>query len=315
MKILAIESSCDETSIAIIENGKILSNIISSQIDVHKLYGGVVPEIASRLHFDNFPFVLMEALSKAKIDIKDIDKIAYTAEPGLIGCLHIGKVIAKTLSSYLKKDLIPCNHIEGHIYANAIENNFSFPLLALIVSGGHTQLFIIKKHLDFKLIGTTVDDAVGEAYDKVARMLGLQYPGGPLVDKLSKKGKDTYKLPFPKHDDSLDFSFSGLKSAAANIIGNSKVPINKANFAASFQNQVVKILLDKVAKASKLYSVKMIVIGGGVSANSLLREKINDSCLRNKITVAKPRLEYCTDNAAMIAKLAEEKMKLRDKNE
>ncbi len=313
MYILAIETSCDETSFAISKNGIILSNIISSQIDTHKKYGGVVPEIASRLHFENFGFILDEVIKKSKIKITKIDKIAYTEKPGLIGCLHIGKMIAKTLSSYLNKDIISCNHLEGHIYSSAIDNKFEFPLLSLVVSGGHTQLYLLKKNLDFNLIGSTLDDAIGECYDKIARMLKLSYPGGPIIDKLSKSGKNVYKLSIPKKDKTLDFSFSGLKSASANFIDKNKNNLNINDFCSSFQNVAIQSLINKIELATKKYKPKMITIAGGVSANSLLREKIKEFCNKNNILFLLPDLKYCTDNAAMIARLAYEKLINKDK--
>lgn len=310
MIILAVETSCDETSIAIIKDNKVLTNIISSQIDLHKKYGGVVPELAAREHSNNVTYVLKSAIEAAKIDIKTIDYIAYTSTPGLISCLHVGKVIAETIAIYLQKPLIPCNHLFGHIYASLIDNEWSFPVLGLLVSGGHTQLVFLKKHLDFKLLGETLDDAVGECYDKVARMLGLGYPGGPKIDKLAKEGQDLYKLPLPKNDQTLDFSFSGLKSACANIIDKEKEKINVANFSCSLQTTITKILINKLVLAINKYHPKTVVLAGGVSANDLLRTNfLNLKKHYPDINFILPKLEYCTDNAAMIAKLASYQIK------
>lgn len=309
MKILAVETSCDETSIAIIDNAKILSNVVFSQIDSHKKYGGVVPELASRLHFENFGYVLEQALNDAKLNIEDIEQIAYTEKPGLIGCLHIGKMIAKTLSSYLNAPLIPCDHLEGHIYSVAIKNDFIFPALFLIASGGHTQLVLLKKHLDFHVLGSTLDDAVGEAYDKVGRLLGYSYPAGPIIDNNSKKGQDSFELPVLKKNKNLNFSFSGLKSFCANLIDKNKnnKNFNKIDFCTSFQNTIIKILFTKIDLAVNKYKPKMISIVGGVSANSLIRKTLQEYGKKQNINIFLPDLIYCTDNAAMIARLAYQK--------
>lgn len=310
MKILAIETSCDETSVAILENEKILSNIISTQINIHKKYGGVVPEIASRLHFENFGFVLQQALTKANVNIKDIDKIAYTKSPGLIGCLHIGKMIAKTLACYLEVELIPCNHLHGHIYSVAISNNIIFPTIALVVSGGHSQIYYLKKDLDFKIIGETLDDAVGEAFDKVSRMLGLGYPGGSAIQKQAKIGKPKIGFPIALNDESFNFSFSGLKVSVLNYINNNKNKnyFNISDICASFQETAVKNLMLKLKKAYKKFYPASIILAGGVSANELLRNEINNFCKKNKIKCLLPEQKYCTDNAAMIAILAYKKL-------
>lgn len=310
MNILAIESSCDETSIAIMKDQKILANIISSQIDTHKKYGGVIPEIASRLHFENFGFVLEEAMTKANMKYEELDYIAYTSNPGLIGCLHIGKMIAKTMASYLNIPLIPCNHIEGHIYASAIDEEFIFPALFLVTSGGHTQLVLLKKHLSFEILGTTLDDAVGESFDKVGRMLGFAYPAGPIIDKNWAKGKDTFHLPLPKNDKTLDFSFSGLKSACANQIDKNKnnPDFNKIDFSTSFQNVAIKILMNKLELAIDKYHPNLVGIAGGVSANSLLRSETKRICQKHHLKCIIPKMAYCTDNAAMIARLAYQKI-------
>lgn len=308
MKILAIESSCDETSVSIIEDGyKDLKTIILSQIDIHKLYGGVVPEIASRKHVESITIVIEEALNKSNLTMNDIDAIAVTYGPGLIGSLLVGVIAAKTLAYIYNKPLIPVHHIAGHIYANNLEKPMEFPLIALVVSGGHTELIYMKEHYSFKVIGQTLDDAVGECYDKVARVLDLPYPGGPMVDKLAHQGLDSYNLPLPLNDDSYSFSFSGIKSAVINLNHNEQQKgnkINKENLACSFQNRVVTILTKKTLKALKEYNVKNLIIAGGVAANKGLRESITKMCLENDINLTIPNMIYCTDNAAMIASAA-----------
>lgn len=310
MIILAIETSCDETSIAILKNKKIITNITTSQIKEHAKYGGIVPELSSRLHLKNFSYILIKTLQISNIDIKKIDYIAYTSKPGLIGALYIGKIIAETLSDYLEIPVLPVNHLYGHIYASAIDNNLLFPLLAVLVSGGHTQLILMEKHLDFKILGTTLDDAIGECYDKVARMLGLKYPGGPIIDKLSIKGIPTqYKLPLPLDDKSYNFSFSGLKSSVANLISKEQfnIKFNLFNFCSTFQKTCVDIIIKKTKLVIKNFKLKMITLIGGVSANSALRSSfLNLEKPNLKIII--PKLEYCTDNAAMIARLAAQKI-------
>lgn len=302
--ILAIESSCDEMSVAILKDGKdLLSNVVASQIDIHKQYGGVVPEIASRKHVECVSTVLKEALNKANIDIHDIDAIAVTKGPGLVGSLHVGMQEAKTLAIALKKPLIGVHHIAGHIYANQIENEIHYPCLALVVSGGHTELVYMKSEFNFKVIGSTFDDAIGETYDKVGRVLHLPYPGGPVLDKMAHEGKHTYKLPVPLDDGSYNFSFSGLKSAVINL--NHKYEqrgeqINMNDLACSFQDVAVESLSSKALKAAHDLHVKEIIVAGGVSANKGLREKMANS----DIPVIFPPMKYCTDNAAMIASAA-----------
>ena len=304
MKILAIESSCDETSMSVIEDGHIdLGTIILSQIDIHKMYGGVVPEIASRSHVENITIVLEEVLAKANLTMGEIDAIAVTYGPGLIGSLLVGLLAAKTLAYIYNKPLIPVHHIAGHIYANNLVKKMAFPLIALVISGGHTELIYMKENYSFKKIGGTLDDAVGECYDKVARVLGLPYPGGPSIDKLAKEGNDTYKLPIPLNDESYDFSFSGLKSAVINLVNNEKQKGNelrKEDLACSFQNRVVEILTKKTIKALKEYHVKNLIVAGGVAANSAIRKSLELECLKNDVNLTVPSILYCTDNAAMI---------------
>lgn len=302
--ILAIESSCDETSIAIVKNGvEVITNIVSSQINVHELFGGVVPEIASRMHIENITIVLDQALKTSGMSMDDIDAIAVTYGPGLIGSLLVGLQAAKTLSFIYNKPLVPVHHIAGHIYANNIGKAMNFPLISLVVSGGHTELVLMKENYSFEYIGGTLDDAVGECYDKVARVIGLAYPGGPKLDALAHTGIDSYNLPLPLDDDSYNFSFSGLKSSVINLKHNEEQrgnKINAANLAASFQNRVIKILTKKTMKALKKYNVDNLIIAGGVSANKGLRNEFKKLCDENNINLSIPDLKYCTDNAAMI---------------
>lgn len=303
--ILGIESSCDETSISIIKNGnKNIATIISSQIDIHKDYGGVVPEIASRNHVKNITIVLEECLEKAKMKMEDIDAIAVTYGPGLIGSLLIGLETAKTLSFIYNKPLIPVHHIAGHIYANSLVKELEFPLLAIVVSGGHTEIIKMTDHYKFKKLGGTLDDAIGECYDKVARVIGLPYPGGPKLDKLALNGQATYRLPVPLKDDSYNFSFSGLKSAVINLVHNEEQrnnEINKEDLAASFQKVAVESIITKTRKAIKDEGIKHILIAGGVAANNVLRSEVTELGKELNVTVSVPPMRYCTDNAAMIA--------------
>lgn len=303
--ILGIESSCDETSCSIVANGrKEIATIISSQIDIHKEYGGVVPEIASREHVKNITIVIEECLKKANMSMEDIDAIAITYGPGLIGSLLIGLEAAKTLAFIYNKPLVPVHHIAGHIYANSLEKEMKFPLLALIVSGGHTELVIMEDHYKFKKLGGTLDDAIGECYDKVARVIGLEYPGGPKVDKLASIGKSTYNLPIPLNDDSYNFSFSGLKSAVINL--NHKLEqrgeeINKEDLAASFQKVAISSIINKTKKAIENYNIKNLIVAGGVAANKGLRSEVYKLGEELNIDITIPNMKYCTDNAAMIA--------------
>lgn len=311
IKILAIESSCDETSAAVVVNGrKVLSNIISSQIDIHTKFGGVVPEVASRKHIEAIATVVKEALEKAKINLEDIDAIGVTYGPGLVGALLVGVQYAKGLAYAVNRPLIGVNHIEGHISANFIEyNELKPPFLCLVVSGGHTFVVHVQDYGKFEVMGQTRDDAAGEAYDKIARAIGLGYPGGPKVDKLSKEGNEN-AIKFPKanfHDNSLDFSFSGVKSAVLNYLNKMEMKneeINRADVAASFQKAVVDVLVDNAIKACKIKKTGKIAVAGGVAANSFLRKRLKEEGEKNKIEVLFPRLELCTDNAAMIGSAA-----------
>jgi len=308
VNILAIESSCDETSMAIIRNGcECVHLTVLTQMDTHAEFGGVVPEIASRMHTENITMVLEETLNKAGMTMDQIDAIAVTYAPGLLGSLLVGVEFAKTLSFIYKKPLIGVNHIAGHIYANNLESQMKFPLLALVVSGGHTDLIIMKDDYVFERIGGTLDDAVGECYDKVARVMGLGYPGGPKVDKAALEGKHTYDLPIPMNDDTFNMSFSGLKSSIINLVHNEKQRGNEIrvnDLARSFQDVAVEQLVRKTELAIKKYKVKNMVIAGGVSANKYLREEIKKVADKYKVNLSVPRLAYCTDNAAMIGAAA-----------
>lgn len=306
--IFAIETSCDETSASIVKNGKEeIATVVLSQIDIHKNFGGVVPEIASRNHTGAITMVFEECLKKANMTFNDIDAIAVTYGPGLNGALLIGIEAAKALSFATGKPLIPVNHMAGHIYANKFVGEFNFPLLCLVVSGGHTEIVYMDKEYSFKKIGSTLDDSVGEAYDKVARVVGIPYPGGPLMDKLASKGKHSYNLPAPKDDNSYDFSFSGIKSAVINLVHNEKQrgnKINKEDLATSFQETAVGILVKKTKRALEEYGVKQLLLAGGVSANSGLRKALEDVCENMGVELLKPEIKYCTDNAAMIGAAA-----------
>lgn len=304
--ILGIETSCDETAVAVVKNGtEILSNTVASQIESHKRFGGVVPEIASRHHVEQMTIVLEEAFQEANVEWDDIDAIAVTEGPGLVGALLVGVNTAKALAFAKHKPLIGVHHIAGHIYANRFQQEFTFPLLALIVSGGHTELVLMKEHGAFEVIGETRDDAAGEAYDKVARMLHLPYPGGPHIDKLAKEGEVT--IDFPRawlEEGSYDFSFSGLKSAVINKIHNASQrgeELKKEDVAASFQASVVEVLTEKTFRAAKQYQVKQVIVAGGVAANSGLRQSLETRFQDSEIPLLIPPLRLCTDNAAMIA--------------
>ncbi len=299
--ILGIESSCDETSVAIVKNGReVLSNVINTQISIHELYGGVVPEIASRNHVENISPVMKEALKEANVKIDDVDGIACTYGPGLVGALLVGVSYAKALSYAANKPLIGVNHIQGHIAANYITyKDLEPPFLTLLISGGNTQLVLVKDYTKFEILGKTRDDAVGEAFDKIARVIGLGYPGGPKMDKLAQEGTPNIVLP-KVHIDGLDFSFSGLKTAIINL--HHKTPdINKADLAASFEKDVAEILLENTKKAVKETNINKIALAGGVSANSYIRKAFKELEEKEDIKVYYPELKLCTDNAAMIA--------------
>ena len=278
-KILAIESSCDETACAIIdEELNILSSVVTSQIDVHARFGGVIPEVASRMHVEQISTIVDEALKQANEKVEDMDAIAYTMGPGLIGSLHVGGIAAKTLAFFYDKPLIGVHHLKGHIFINELLQPLKYPLMALVVSGGHTELVYIENENSFKIVGTTLDDAVGESYDKVARVLGLEYPGGPKIDKLAKEGKKNYTLPKPKVD-GLNFSFSGLKNASLQLVNRLErngEELNKADLAYAFQETALNCLIDKTIKALEEYPCEMFVIAGGVACNSRLRELVTE---------------------------------------
>lgn len=306
INILGIETSCDETAVAIVKNGReIISNVVASQIESHKRFGGVVPEIASRHHVEQITIVLEDAIAKSKLDWDDIDAIAVTEGPGLVGALLVGVNSAKALAFAKQKPLIGVHHIAGHIYANRLVSEFRFPLLALIVSGGHTELVLMKEHGNYEVIGETRDDAAGEAYDKVARMLKLPYPGGPQIDRLAAIGEET--IDFPRawlEDNSYDFSFSGLKSAVINKIHNAKQrgeQLKDEDIAASFQASVIDVLTKKTVRAAKEFNVKQVIVAGGVAANKALRAELETQFKTLEIPLVIPPLKLCTDNAAMIA--------------
>ncbi|WP_064497656.1 tRNA (adenosine(37)-N6)-threonylcarbamoyltransferase complex transferase subunit TsaD [Bacillus safensis] len=305
--ILGIETSCDETAASIVKNGKkIVANVVASQIDSHKRFGGVVPEIASRHHVEQVTIVLEEVMTQAGMSFKDLDAIAVTEGPGLVGALLIGVNAAKALSFAHQIPLVGVHHIAGHIYANQLVDELEFPCLALVVSGGHTELVLMKEHGSFEVIGETLDDAAGEAYDKVARTMGLPYPGGPHIDRLAHEGEPTIKLPRAwLEEGSYHFSFSGLKSAVINTLHNASQKgetIAPENLAASFQASVIEVLVGKTLKAAEAYGVKQVVLAGGVAANKGLREALTSAFTKlPDVKVIIPPLSLCTDNAAMIA--------------
>ena len=299
---LGIESSCDETSVSVVKNGReVLSNVINSQVPIHEKFGGVVPEIASRNHTEAISSVTKKALDEAGVTFEDIDSICVTQGPGLVGALLVGVAYAKALSYALNKPLVPVNHIEGHIAANYITyKELKPPFLCLLISGGNTILVHIKDYTDFEILGSTRDDAIGEAYDKVARVIGLDYPGGPKIDKLAKEGEANIELP-KTYFDNLDFSFSGIKTAVLNL--HHKTPdINKADLCASFEKATTEVLVENTLKAlKKLKGINKVVLAGGVSANSYIRREFEKMGRENNIEVYFPELKLCTDNAAMIA--------------
>ncbi|MHC1714300.1 MAG: tRNA (adenosine(37)-N6)-threonylcarbamoyltransferase complex transferase subunit TsaD [Acidaminococcaceae bacterium] len=305
--ILGIESSCDETAAAVVKNGReVLSNIISSQVPIHRKFGGVVPEIASRKHIENVLPVIDEALQQAKVDIKEIDGIAVTYGPGLVGALLVGLSAGKALAFALDKPLLGVNHLEGHVFANfLVDEELEPPFMALVVSGGHTALMKVKDYNNFELLGQTRDDAAGEAFDKIARVMGLQYPGGPEIELLAKGGNPT-AIDFPRAllDKSYDFSFSGLKSSVINYLHTEKQSgreVNRADVAASFQAAIIDVLVKKSVHAMEASGLKKIVLAGGVSANKTLQAELGAAVEAIGVKLVHPKPVLCTDNAVMIA--------------
>ena len=304
--VLAIESSCDETSAAVVKNGReVLSNLIATQIDIHKRYGGVVPEIASRNHVDCISTVVQEALNKANIKLEDIDLVASTYGPGLVGALLVGLSTAKAMAYSANKPFLGVHHIEGHIAANYITHkDLEPPYICLVVSGGHSNLVYVKDYTEFEILGRTRDDAVGEAFDKVSRVIGLEYPGGPKIDKLAKEGNPIYKLPKTFFEDSLDFSFSGIKTAVINLVHKEGDKINVPDLCSSFEEAVTDVLLSNLFKACELKGTNKVTLAGGVSANSYLRSRLDKMGEDHNLQIYYPELVYCTDNAAMIGAAA-----------
>lgn len=309
--ILAIESSCDETSVAVIRNGEeILSNIVASQIKSHQRFGGVVPEVASRHHVEQITLCIEEALEEAKVTVTDLAAVAVTQGPGLVGSLLIGISAAKAFAWAHALPLVPVNHMAGHIYAARLEQPLIFPLMALLVSGGHTELVLMEEDGQFEIIGETRDDAAGEAYDKVGRVLGLPYPSGKEIDRLAHLGEDTYKFPRAMiHEDNFDFSFSGLKSSFINLVHNAEQrgeELSTENLAASFQASVVDVLVSKTIRVCQKYPVKQLIVAGGVAANQGLRESLSEAVAKElpDVTLIVPPLRLCGDNAAMIGAAA-----------
>lgn len=319
MIVLAIESSCDETSVAVVKDGVILSNIISSQY-FHSKFGGVVPELASRAHLKSISNLTREALTQADKEMNDIDAIAVTKEPGLIGSLIVGSNFAKGLALRYGLPLVPINHIEGHLFSGNIEHDENFPFISLVVSGGHTALFYVKSYTDYEILGLTKDDAAGEAFDKIAKLLGLPYPGGPEIDKLAKKGnKKTFDFPRSMmHTGDFNFSFSGLKTSVRYFVQKNYpkgVPDEiLPDMCASVQSAIVDVLVHKAVSAARIMNVKTIIISGGVSANSELRERLEEQAGKYGIKSIAPEMAYCMDNAAMIGFLASQKLKENSKD-
>lgn len=312
--ILAIETSCDETSAAVIRGGKeICSNIVSSQIDIHERFGGVVPEIASRKHVESITRIIEQAVDKSGYTLSDLDAIAVTEGPGLVGALLVGNVAAKSLALALQIPLIATHHIAGHIYASQLEQDMQFPALALVVSGGHTELVLLPEEGKFEIIGRTRDDAVGEAYDKVARALGLPYPGGPHIDRLAHEAEEVTQMPRAWLEaDSYDFSFSGLKSAVLAVINQHRMKgleLDQAALARGFQESVIDVVVTKALRAAKQYEVKQLVLCGGVAANRGLRNELQQQCKKHGLPLLIPSPKLCTDNAAMIGAAAHVKYK------
>lgn len=311
-RILAIETSCDETAVAIVsddDKGKhVLANVVSSQVATHEQFGGVVPEVASRKHVESITWMVEQALRQASLTMNDLAAIAVTQGPGLVGSLLVGVIAAKSLALAHQLPLIGVHHIAGHIYANELVAPLEYPLLALVVSGGHTELIHIKERGHFRLIGQTRDDAAGEAYDKIARALGLPYPGGPHIDRLAQEASDSVELPRAwLESDSYDFSFSGLKSAVLALLNTAEMkgePIDKASIAHGFQQSVIDVLVEKTLQAAESLQVKQIVLAGGVAANKGLRQTLTDRCAALSMPLLIPPLNLCTDNAAMIGAAA-----------
>ena len=303
--VLAIETSCDETAAAVVADGRhVLSSVVSSQVDIHARYGGVVPEVASRAHVDLITPVIAQTLIEAGIQYQDLDLVAATRGPGLVGSLLVGVSAAKSLALVWGKPFIGVNHLEGHLYSSFLEEpDLELPMVILLVSGGHTMLISMDEHLSYRVLGQTLDDAAGEAYDKVARYLGLGYPGGPIIDKLAGSGKPEIKFPRPMLGEGCDFSFSGLKTAVINFV-RKHPDVSDENIAASFQEAVVEVLVTKTIRAAKEQNAVGVCIGGGVAANSRLREAISDACRKEKLKAFIPSRSYCTDNAAMIGAAA-----------
>jgi N6-L-threonylcarbamoyladenine synthase len=307
--ILAIETSCDDTSVAIVENGKVIrSNVVSSQIEIHQRYGGVVPEVASRKHVESITWMLEEAMQEAGIALEDLSAIAVTQGPGLVGSLLVGVVAGKALACALELPLIGVHHIAGHIYANQLVHQLEYPLMALVVSGGHTELVYMEGPGSFKIIGRTRDDAAGEAYDKVARAMHLPYPGGPYIDRLAQEAEQEIHMPRAwMEPDSYDFSFSGLKSAVLNVVNQSKMrgeALQTAQIAKGFQASVIDVLVEKASRAVREYGAKQLLLAGGVAANQGLRSRLKERCEQLQVPLLVPPLNLCTDNAAMIAAAA-----------
>lgn len=307
--ILAIETSCDETAAAVVRDGtEVLSNVVSSQMDIHERFGGVVPEVASRKHVETITRIVEEALDRAGIGLGDLSAVAVTQGPGLVGSLLVGVVAAKALALSAGLPLIGVHHIAGHIYANRLVGPLAYPVMALVVSGGHTELVLVERPGVFRVVGNTRDDAVGEAYDKVARALGLPYPGGPHVDKLAGEADGEIVLPRAwLEPDTFDFSFSGLKSAVLHVLNQAAMrgeTVNLAHLARGFQESVIDVLVTKTIRAAKAYGARQVIVAGGVAANRGLRAAMARACAEEGLPLSIPPFEYCTDNAAMIAAAA-----------
>lgn len=314
MKILAIESSCDDTGVSVSEGRKILSNVLASQIEIHRKYGGVVPEIAARKHLEIISYLVQEALQKAELNVSDIDVFAATYGPGLVGSLLIGLSFAKGLAISESKPFVAVNHLYGHIFSNFLSfPHLEFPYVVLLVSGGHTEILLVRSYDDITKIGKTIDDAAGEAFDKIARILGLNYPGGPEIERIANGGKEIYKFPRPlSKKDNFDFSFSGLKTSVLYFFKKNRDKFDIKDIAYSFQEAIVDVLTKKVFSAARKNKVKNIVFAGGVAENKRLRERAEEIAIVEKANIYFPPLSQCTDNAAMIAIAANEKIQKRE---